>query len=72
MTILNRAHSVNRPDPMYNHSHEYPLANVLHEGPNVSIRSVPWYDRWWVIALQLLVLVSAILCCIYEAGCFDR
>jgi hypothetical protein len=57
---------------MYDHSHEYPLANVLHEGPNVSIRHVPLYDRWWVIALQLLVLVSAILCCIYEAGCFDR
>jgi hypothetical protein len=57
---------------MYDHSHEYPLANVLHEGPNVSIRPVPWHDNWWVILLQLLVIAAAILLCMHEAGCFDN
>jgi hypothetical protein len=71
MSILNRAHSVNRPDPMYDHSHEFPNSNVC-DGPNVSIRSVPWYDRWWGIALQLIVIAAAIVCCMNEAGCFDK
>lgn len=51
--------------------HEYPNSNVC-DGPNVSIRSRPWYDRWWAIALQLIVIAAAILSCMYEAGCFDR
>jgi hypothetical protein len=57
---------------MYDHSHEYPNSNVLHEGPNVSIRPVPWHDNWWVILLQLLVIAAAILLCMHEAGCFDN
>ena len=60
--------------------HEYPNSNVC-DGPNVSIRAPPWYDRWWAIALSgfmdsairyLIVIAAAILSCMYEAGCFDR
>ena len=69
MTILNRAHSVTRPDSLYDHSHEYPNSNVLQEGPN---QGKPLYDRWWVILLQLAVIAAAIVCCMNEAGCFDK
>lgn len=71
MTLRN-GQWANRPDPLYDHSHEYPLANVLHERPNISIRSVPWYDRWWAFALQAIVIAGAIICCMNEAGCFDN
>jgi hypothetical protein len=57
----------NRPDPMYDHSHE-----SINLGPNVSHKRKPWYERWWVITLQLLVIAASILCCMYEVGCFDR
>ena len=50
----------------------YDHANCLHEGPNVSHKRKPWYERWWVITLQLLVIAAAILCCMNEVGCFDR
>ena len=57
----------NRPDPMYDHSHE-----SINLGPNVSHKRIPWYDRPWVILLEFAVIAGAILCCMNEAGCFDR
>jgi len=45
----------NRPDPMFDHSHEYPHSNILREGTN---QTKPLYDRWWVIVLQLAVIAA--------------
>ena len=68
MTLRN-GQWINRPDPMFDHSYEYPNSNVLQEGPN---QGKPLYDRWWVILLQLAVIAAAIVCCMNEAGCFDK
>ena len=59
----------NRPDPFFDHSHEYPNSNVLREGPN---QTKPFYDRWWVVLFQLAVIAAAIILCMNEAGCFDK
>lgn len=63
MTLRN-GQWTNRPDPLYDHSHEMPSTPQRH--------AKLIYDRPWFIALQLIVIVVAALCCMYEVGCFNK
>ncbi len=70
MTLHNAHH---RPAAdLFDHSHEDQLANVLHEGPDVSKRAVPYYDTVWFRLGSCLVLALAIICAMNEAGCFGK
>ena len=60
MTLRN-GQWANRPDPMYDHSHEYPNSNVLREGPNTSETPSNLYESPWFIAAEVLVIVLAIV-----------
>lgn len=57
----------NRPDPMYDHSHE-----SINLGPNVSHKRKPLRERWWFILAEWGVVLAALLIIMNEAGCFDR
>jgi hypothetical protein len=70
MTLRNGQWS-NRPDPMYDHSHEYPNSNVC-DGPNVSIRKAPLHERAWVYVVAFIFFAAMFGGMCYDLGYFDK
>jgi hypothetical protein len=46
---------------------EYPYSTVCN-GPNVSKRTVPYYDTVWFWLGYGVIIALAVLCCLHEAG----
>ena len=68
MTLRN-GQWTNRPDPFFDHSHEYPNSTVC-DGPNRSIK--PLHERAWVYIIAFLGLVALFGGMCYDLGFFDK